>query len=816
MLKKHTVSYNTLDASSKFYSEREYDEDGKLVAEPDATGKHKTSYRYAANDGKLLGEILPNGSEFAYGYDETGRITAITHSTEDGEENANNTAYTYGCATEVKSGNNVVRYTYDGKRRVTAVELNGVENYVTYTYSGDYTNAEKVTATMADGTVSTGIKNAHGNVTKSTIGNKTVTNTYDTNQKLTKTVDSVSGETNLTYDDKGKVTSVTAPDHSEIFAYDEQDNTLDSKTVTVNGITHTYEYGYKPTADKVLDYITVDSNIVRPQTDALGRNTGKTIGQQYTVDGEHHEDTIAEEKISYVKFGDHATNMPSTVRFASNGVFNESMQYKYDSMGNIIEVLENGRSAYRYEYDTLGRLTREDNVSFGKTTTWAYDNNGNIVAKWEYALTTKPTNKLHMLDGTCKLYTYADNSDMLMSYNGVSFTYDCIGNPVTYRGKAATWAYGRQMTGFDGNTFAYDARGRRIAKNNITFTYDSNGNLIKQSDGLEFFYDHTGVFAVKYNSSTYFYRKDALGNTVALLDTNGSVVVKYKYDAWGKFQTTVVNSNAVEIANLNPFRYRGYYYDVETELYFLKTRYYDPEIGRFITIDDISYLDPEAINGLNLYAYCRNNPVMGYDPNGTFDLWEFFRGAGNIVTGVLAIGAGAIVLIGGAPIGMLIIAGITVGAGVLTLNNGIADTVSSFTGYNYMSDGLFNGNTTAYNWYSGIISTVAGIGTAICGNFIKTEYFMRGATPGTEGKMTLQPGMELDRYGLKYGRFLTNPGTAPGQLNLPASNNLVLNHYKVLKPFKVATGIVDGGGGFQYFTWRSVHRLIQMGYLAII
>ena len=80
------------------------------------------------------GEILQSGSEFAYGYDETGRVTAITHSTEDGEENANNTAYTCGCATDVKSGNNVVRYTYDGKRRVTAVELNGVENYVTYAY----------------------------------------------------------------------------------------------------------------------------------------------------------------------------------------------------------------------------------------------------------------------------------------------------------------------------------------------------------------------------------------------------------------------------------------------------------------------------------------------------------------------------------------------------------------------------------------------------------------------------------------------------------------------------------------------------------
>lgn len=93
---------------------------------------------------------------------------------------------------------------------------------------------------------------------------------------------------------------------------------------------------------------------------------------------------------------------------------------------------------------------------------------------------------------------------------------------------------------------------------------------------------------------------------------------------------------------------------------------------------------------------------------------------------------------------------------------------------------------------------------------------MRGAIPGTEGKMTLQPGMELDRFGSQYGRFLTNPGTSASQLNLPFTNNLVLNHYKVLKPFKVATGIVDGGGGFQYFSWRSIKRLVSMGYLAVI
>mgnify|MGYP003457256498 CR=1 FL=1 len=165
-------------------------------------------------------------------------------------------------------------------------------------------------------------------------------------------------------------------------------------------------------------------------------------------------------------------------------------------------------------------------------------------------------------------YGYADNSDQLMSYNGQAFVYDLIGNPTTYRGKSATWSYGRELTTFNGNTFSYDARGRRTAKNNITFIYDSNGNLVKQSNGLEFLYDHSGVFAVKYNNSTYFYRKNAQNDIIAILDTNGAVVVKYTYDAWGN--NVVSNANNViitdenHIGNLNPFRYRSYYYDTES------------------------------------------------------------------------------------------------------------------------------------------------------------------------------------------------------------------------------------------------------------
>ena len=98
-------------------------------------------------------------------------------------------------------------------------------------------------------------------------------------------------------------------------------------------------------------------------------------------------------------------------------------------------------------------------------------------------------------------------------------------------------------------------------------------------------------------------------------------VVEYYYEAWGNHKAVDSNGNQItsstHIGNLNPFRCRGYYYDTETGLYYLKTRYYDPEVGRFISCDSIEYADTETINGLNLYAYCGNNPVMNVDPNGT-------------------------------------------------------------------------------------------------------------------------------------------------------------------------------------------------------
>ena len=117
----------------------------------------------------------------------------------------------------------------------------------------------------------------------------------------------------------------------------------------------------------------------------------------------------------------------------------------------------------------------------------------------------------------------------------------------------------------------------------------------------------------------------------ALIDSSGNVVVEYKYDAWGNHEATVADETYVALAEINPFRYRGYYFDEETGLYFLQTRYYDPVVGRFISRDSIEYADPETICGLNLYAYCGNNPVMFTDLWGTS--WNsFWNGVKNFFT----------------------------------------------------------------------------------------------------------------------------------------------------------------------------------------
>ena len=142
-------------------------------------------------------------------------------------------------------------------------------------------------------------------------------------------------------------------------------------------------------------------------------------------------------------------------------------------------------------------------------------------------------------------------------------------------------------------------------------------------------------------------------------------MVEYYYDAWGNY--AINDTSNMGLGEINPFRYRGYFYDTDMGLYYLKTRYYDPEVGRFINMDGISYADPETLNGLNLYAYCGNNPVMNVDPEGTWS-WKGFWNVVAAVATVVAVTAAVVVTAGAAAValgaGATVAAGAAVGAAV--------------------------------------------------------------------------------------------------------------------------------------------------------
>ena len=141
------------------------------------------------------------------------------------------------------------------------------------------------------------------------------------------------------------------------------------------------------------------------------------------------------------------------------------------------------------------------------------------------------------------------------------------------------------------------------------------------------------LIGLQYNTDKYYYLKNAQNNIIGILDSNYNIVAKYTYDAWGNILSITdgngidISNNDTHIGNINPFRYRSYYYDKETNLYYLNSRYYNPAWGRFINGDGIIGANKD-INSYNLYAYCSDNPINNLDYSGNGRIKDFFIGIG--------------------------------------------------------------------------------------------------------------------------------------------------------------------------------------------
>ena len=519
----------------------------------------------------------------------------------------------------------------------------------------------------------------------------------------------------------GRLTSSYTTENGVIV--EQKESTFDAKgrdlkyTYVGDDFSYTRDYSYYDETGW-LGSVTQDYNGEREITAALsyanlGRVRFRVYGGPYSG------------RVSYT----YQTDSSDTNRIISNmtsmrytfGGKQTFADYTYDNIGNI------KHAEYRYDsvpytfvdynYDRYNQLTKEVHspLSMGidlRSAEYAYDEFGNITD----VTRTDSSGKV-----TKNRYVYSDKTgwqDLLTSYNGHTITYDEIGNPLSYyNGKnySFEWEAGRRLyrsaSGGNSITYYYNKDGIRTKKSvsgKYTDRYildgdrvigmerTKNGSSVK--DVYHFMYDEMGNIwlALCYigGSTTpvrYYYRTNAQGDVKQIVDKDNNIIAYYAYDAWGRTLAILDGNddpitNASHFAIVNPFRYRGYVYDNETGFYYLQSRYYDPEIGRFINADG-QINQQDSISGYNLFAYCNNNPVNMTDTDGKFPFLALTAlvgaAVGAVVGGIRAAKSGKSVWKGalrGAAIGGLVGLGAGAAAGALLAGSAMATTAAVVSG----------------------------------------------------------------------------------------------------------------------------------------
>lgn len=352
---------------------------------------------------------------------------------------------------------------------------------------------------------------------------------------------------------------------------------------------------------------------------ALSRNSSNLV--KFIYDERGNVISARYSNGTYIAYEYDADNRLTLVKnYNAAGAVLDSYAYTYDANSNRTSVVT-GSGTISYQYDALNQLTQETLLD-GTTITYEYDAAGNRTKKTVGANVTN--------------YTY-DNGNQLTAVNGQTYTYDSNGNRTSNGPKTYVYNEVNQLVevkntgGSTIATFTYDDQGKRISMtvsgSTSNFHY-SGDNVVYVTDGnntvtAEYTWDAAGKpVTMTYNGATYYYHLDGHGSVTKMTDTSGNTVAQYQYDAWGN-----ILSQSGTMASVNPYRYSGYRYDEATGLYYLMARYYDANIGRFITRDSFHGFenDPQS---LNQYVYCENNPIMLVDPSGHFAVpnWLIERG----------------------------------------------------------------------------------------------------------------------------------------------------------------------------------------------
>ena len=645
--------YNEKDPTSCSVTKYTYSEKGVVSEVSGNLRNDKGEFpsrktEYDPYTGLINKEINPNGQTVIHGYDPNSFDETAISSDDEGRANLTFKEYNHGLLTKLSHEGASFIYGYDGNGRKTFIALGNKENkLVTYEHldarndsalAKSYLRIEK--SKTLDGYESESTYDWFDRLTKQKYGKYNFSYSYDANGNVLSESDE-ENKINYTYmyNNDNQQISVSAKDGDVLvkkeFEYDSYDR---NNKVTIsfdNALIFTNMLNYDDN-DKIINLSTTygDRNLSMDYS----YNADDTIKTKEL----HLDDKVLVTSYDYLRQDEHATGLVSNYKVYFNNESFINQKLTYCVSGNITSI-KSKDNLTTYKYDKLSRLIKEENSSLNKIFEYSYDNAGNIIESIE-----NTNDKL-----VTKTYSYGNGlwRDQLSSLkiqkeNEVEtllFEYDIMGRPTKYANKEVEWNLDGTLKSFDNNKFLYNSKGIRIGKNNEKYILDGNKvlRIIKDNNTvLDFIYSGEKIEGFAYKENTYLFIRDALNNVIAIIDsTSSKVVTRYNYDAWGRHEIRDENNNVVVdldgtiynkyvdtinefIGYINPIRYRGYFFDNETSLYYLNARYYDPKLGRFISPDTLSILDDTMgeINGLNLYMYCKDNPVMYADPSGNMAL----------------------------------------------------------------------------------------------------------------------------------------------------------------------------------------------------
>ena len=524
-------------------------------------------------------------------------------------------------------------FAYDPFGNMTQISVSGADNTATsapssaimlakYQYESGVNNGRLQKMTFGNDQTVQYSYDKFDRTTKEQYNNVTYEYAYDASGQLAKQTSTAGEEYNYEYDSLGRLirsneyNDGTFEQRTE-HIYDASNRLTKQSWYNAGGVT-TMSYAYSTTTGLLSSLNATVQNSSIPVTytyQGTNQLRSKAIGSVMTKAYNY----------CYNEDGGYRAALPNYVNYrdsSGNLIYGDNCHY--DSNGRLVKILDSGSSTTTratYGYDQQGQLT---SATVGGTSyTYTYDTAGNIQSKKVGSTTTN--------------YTYGNSAwrDLLTAYGGNTITYSG-GNPTKYYdGSTFTWTQGRRLAtakvGSTNISYTYDMAGVRSSKTvgSTTYKFTTLSGLVTRQTGgnktIDFVYDENNQpLAMKYNNTLYYYVLNAQGDVVRIVNSSRSVVASYTYDPWGK-----IISSSGTLADINPLRYRGYYYDSETGFYYLQSRYYDPEIGRFINADSYASTDMVGLLSTNMFSYCENNPVMRVDPTGElfWDILDVFMAA---------------------------------------------------------------------------------------------------------------------------------------------------------------------------------------------